>query len=552
MYTLITSYKSTLASKSSQVTTETLRKVAQGLCMVAKLENEYCKKLVDIYLPTIAQVLQKNCNITPNQICSMVFSPIQCVEQHSAELSPKPVVLSDRPTKLPIAKHSSNLPPIKILHITDIHYDPEYKQGVESLEVAKRCKNTFGCCRTAPSAGATENYWGNYHFCDTPKHLLETTLKQIAAKHPDINLIYLTGDLLRHHITEIDFETLKRDSSYVLDLFISTFRNVPILFAYGNHDTNVFGAFSSALVNTKDGGQANVYSFYQQWIKELWNNGKLIDNLKIPPKTEGYYTVKFTGKFRVIVLNSNIAYIYNWWMLVEHFYAAELQWLQNVLARAESRQERVHILSHIPPNHPTLLHGWSREYQRIVERYSGTIVAQFNGHSHFDEFAMFYDSRDLSKPISVAWNGGALTPHVYNNPNYHIITLDPKNLGVSQLESYYLNLAEANENPRRDLNWKLLFNMTDTYGLENLSLESLDRFVQCLAADESVSQQYWANKVKKSPRVKRPLTAECRAALICDIVTTDVRNSSKCEELAGKYRSGWGSANVKLCPMDGM
>lgn len=37
---------------------------------------------------------------------------------------------------------------------------------------------------------------------------------------------------------------------------------------------------------------------------------------------------------------------------------------------------------------------WSRNYYQIVERYEGTIKAQFFGHTHADEFAVFYDSKE--------------------------------------------------------------------------------------------------------------------------------------------------------------
>ena len=46
----------------------------------------------------------------------------------------------------------------------------------------------------------------------------------------------------------------------------------------------------------------------------------------------------------------------------------------------------------------------------VVYRYESTISAQFFGHTHFDEFELFYDPEDLSRPVNVAYMGPSVTP----------------------------------------------------------------------------------------------------------------------------------------------
>lgn len=77
--------------------------------------------------------------------------------------------------------------------------------------------------------------------------------------------------------------------------------------------------------------------------------------------------------------------------------ATELQWLIYELQTAEFSGEKVHIIGHIPPGHSDCLKIWSRNYYAIVNRYEATITAQFFGHTHFDEFEVFYDPNDLGK-----------------------------------------------------------------------------------------------------------------------------------------------------------
>lgn len=77
--------------------------------------------------------------------------------------------------------------------------------------------------------------------------------------------------------------------------------------------------------------------------------------------------------------------------------ATELQWFIYELQCAEFANEKVHVIGHIPPGYSDCLKVWSRNYYKIIERYESTITAQFYGHTHFDEFEMFYDPQNPSK-----------------------------------------------------------------------------------------------------------------------------------------------------------
>lgn len=86
-----------------------------------------------------------------------------------------------------------------------------------------------------------------------------------------------------------------------------------------------------------------------------------------------------------------------WLLLNSTDPATELQWFIYELQSAEFSNEKVHVIGHIPPGHSDCLKVWSRNFYKIISRYESTIVAQFYGHTHFDEFEMFYDTNDLGK-----------------------------------------------------------------------------------------------------------------------------------------------------------
>lgn len=66
---------------------------------------------------------------------------------------------------------------------------------------------------------------------------------------------------------------------------------------------------------------------------------------------------------------------------------------------------------------------WSREYRRIIDRFHRIISGQFMGHSHRDEFNVFY-ARNTDFAINYAWNGGATTTYSNVNPNYILYYVD--------------------------------------------------------------------------------------------------------------------------------
>ncbi len=90
-----------------------------------------------------------------------------------------------------------------------------------------------------------------------------------------------------------------------------------------------------------------------------------------------------------------------------------IQWLQY----AEDHEEKVHIIGHHPPRSCLPSFGWNFyaivnrlviENDRILSveificfRYENTISGQFYGHTHYDEFLMFYDEVDRKRPVSM-------------------------------------------------------------------------------------------------------------------------------------------------------
>lgn len=135
-------------------------------------------------------------------------------------------------------------------------------------------------------------------------------------------------------------------------------------------------------------------AFYKD-INKLWSRWLPVNTSETVRRGAFYSTVVRPG-FRIISLNMNVCYNYNFWLLQNSADPmSQLQWLINELQMAESANEKVHIIGHIPPGSKDCLKIWSHNYYEIVARYEKTIMGQFFGHTHHDEIELFYDPKNL-------------------------------------------------------------------------------------------------------------------------------------------------------------
>lgn len=108
---------------------------------------------------------------------------------------------------------------------------------------------------------------------------------------------------------------------------------------------------------------------------------------------------------------------------------------------------------------------WSENFYRIVTRYENTIIAQFYGHTHADEFQMFYDPEDMSKnkmekkrlrpnlkkplnftgrPVNIAYLGPSVTTFENHNPAYRIYHLDGDHNDSTGVRRRRQNICSSN------------------------------------------------------------------------------------------------------------
>lgn len=255
-------------------------------------------------------------------------------------------------------------------------------------------------------------------------------------------------------------------------------------------------------------------------------------------KRGGYYTVLVRPGYRIITLNNNVCYNTNWWVMYNlKQQAVQLNWLHSMLLAAEMAGEKVHLLLHQPTGVRTCYSPWAREFHKIVDRFHRTIVAQFNGHTHNDEFNLFYAREGGQQhAVSVGWNGGSTSTFTNRNPGYRVYSVDRETLEVNDAITYWYNVTEANETPEKSPIWRKLYSFRETYDLEDLSPASLNQLVYRFAEDKTLLKTYWEYRRRLAdPILKQGCDNDCLFTFLCRIVENIFNDLKKCDELREIY-----------------
>ncbi|XP_034554572.1 acid sphingomyelinase-like phosphodiesterase 3b [Notolabrus celidotus] len=410
-------------------------------------------------------------------------------------------------------------------HITDQHWDPTYNlAGNPELVCASSGK------RPAASAGV----FGDYA-CDSPWHLINSSVYAMKDILPDPDFIVWTGDDTPHVPNEdLGEEAVLSIISNLTHILNQVFPNTKVYSALGNHDYHP----KSQLPATQN------YMYDQ--IAEMWKDW-LEPESQITFKKGGYYTEKLLGRtgFRMLVLNTNLYYDQNKLTADMVDPAGQFSWADQVLTEAAKNKEKVYIIGHVPPgffekkrSKPWFTPEFNKQYVHLIQKHHSVILGQFFGHHHTDSFRMFYnsDGKDPSvsagSPISTMFLSPGVTPWKTtlpgvmdgaNNPGIRVFEYDTDTLLVKDLVTYYLNLTHANAARGR---WEKEYRLTESFRVPDASPSSMHQVLEHIAKDPCYLQKYYDFN-----SVSYDLTecdSDCRVDHVCAAREVDFQRYEQC------------------------
>lgn len=488
-----------------------VEKFTYHFCLAAKIQSpDVCANVTKLFNHEVVKVLS-NGVLTPDQICGYMtknacgsfHNPLADWEVNlnvSESLSTYEI---ERLRESQGLSKKSVLKPYRIVQISDTHVDLKYEPGSASV-----CDKPL-CCHSDSRPLGNETipagYWGSYGACDIPMHTFESTLnaiRDVMTREGSIDYLIWTGDIQPHDVWEQSRSAASATYDAVFAKIFEQLPGITVLPTFGNHEMVPVDSFSpSNLLNI---AREDSPEWLYKKISRFWSRWLPKDTINTVTK-DGFYATMVRPGLKVVSLNTNFCHNVNFWLYINSTDPGnQLQWLIHELQLSELLHENVHIVGHIPPGGIDCLRVWSKNFNRIVQRYSRTISAQFYGHTHTSGFEVFYDSTELQrfersndlkdytanqslrpKPVSVAFIGPSVTSFIGLNPSFRIYTIDPAQRFMPvDFSTYYMNLTEANlKGANHEPEWTAVPSFAKDFGLKDISPASLHNLL-LNAADE--------------------------------------------------------------------
>uniref|UniRef100_G1S6I2 Sphingomyelin phosphodiesterase n=1 Tax=Nomascus leucogenys TaxID=61853 RepID=G1S6I2_NOMLE len=495
--------------------------MAIKLCNLLKIAPPaVCQSIVQLFEDDMVEVWRRSV-LSPSEACGLLLgSTCGHWDIFSSWNISLPTV--PKPPPKPPSPPAPGAPVSRVLFLTDLHWDHDYLEGMDP-----DCAHPLCCLPDSglPPMSRPAGYWSEYTKCDQPLRTLESLLSGLGPAGP-FDMVYWTGDIPAHDVWHQTRQDQLRALTTVTALVRKFLGPVPVYPAVGNHESTPVNSFPPPFIEGNHSSRWLYEAMAKAW--EPWLPAEALRTLRIG----GFYALSPYPGLRLISLNMNFCSRENFWLLINSTDpAGQLQWLVGELQAAEDRGDKVHIIGHIPPGH--CLKSWSWNYYRIVARYENTLAAQFFGHTHVDEFEVFYDEETLSRPLAVAFLAPSATTYIGLNPGYRVYQIDGNYSGSSHVvldhETYILNLTQANI-PGAIPHWQLLYRARETYGLPNTLPTTWHNLVYRMRGDMQLFQTFWFLYHKGHPP-SEPCGTPCRLATLCAQLSARADSPALCRHL---------------------
>ncbi|GMS83288.1 hypothetical protein PENTCL1PPCAC_5463, partial [Pristionchus entomophagus] len=496
-------------------------------CVTIDLWQPYvCDAMIDSYADQLYFVLERVV-FTPEELCGIF------VDDCGTTVHPLKVLwnLTIPGGKPPVKAWPTVTAPKKtqrVLHLSDIHVDREYTIGAEadckviSLNVPTTSlspvymKINVNAAEYGTKIKVPAGKWGAVYACDIPYRTFDAAMRHISQTHKDVDYIVITGDMEAHDQWAYTKEKTQANLANVTQVLNNYFPNTPIYESVGNHEGVPMDAMAPHNMEEYDTrGPTWLYnSLADNWKK--WITRESVKGVQY----RASYVERPSPGLKLISINSVYCSVWNFYIYLNQTDPdGTLTWLVDELLDSEKRGEKVHIISHIPAGDDYCLKGWAHNFYEIVNRFENTIAAQFYGHTHWDQFQVYYEeSNPAGRPTHFNFITPSITTYWYSNPAYRIYTIDGGYEGASytvlDAETYTTDLDEANAKDQEP-KWFLEYTTKDAYGLPDLSPASWAALIDRLVADDELFKKYHWYFYRSSYEDNCVNDPVCRQSYIC-------------------------------------
>jgi hypothetical protein len=382
------------------------------------------------------------------------------------------------------------------LILADIHFDPYADPSLVSQLAASPVDQWKSILETSKISRFST--YGK----DTNYPLFKSALEKAVQLDGDCDYVLVNGDYISHHFRADFTQNLHGDDKAYQDFVLKTvvfvsrqiqqaFPRVPAYFCLGNNDSDC----------DDYGGITPDTPFLPTLAKE-W---AVVAQDPAAVKTflqGGYYTVPYPNlKGRFVVFN-DVSWSLKYAAACNEpgtIGADEMNWLLGVLKEARAKNERITLITHMPPGingrnasehtdrnakpqHTYYEEGYLWPFLNALAPYRDLIDGEYTGHTHMDDFRVLVDKQ--GKPAFFTHIAPAVSPVHHNNPGFQVMLYDQKNGMTRDMATYYLPLDQSAPE------WKLEYDFNDAYSLPAYGIDGLISLAHAIENDPVVRAKF--------------------------------------------------------------
>ena len=299
------------------------------------------------------------------------------------------------------------------------------------------------------------------------------------------DMLFWTGDNIAHDIWN---QTAHKNAEYTIKIsewLQKHLGDIPVFPTPGNHE---FFPVNAMNFDEQDEVMDQLAAIWKRWLDD--ESFELF-------KKYGYYSMPMKGNkefwdgYRVIALNTETCNHQNWYLFSQLNDPADmLKWVEKEFQQLEDNGEKAFVIGHVKPGEDACLYEWSMRYRALIERYQHVIAANLFGHTHTEDLNLVSDT--TNKDIThLVFTPGSLTTYSNHNPQFRIYDIDYETGYPVKAHKYFFNITAANLG---DPKWEKQYEITEEYGLKDMSPQSFLNLTNKFKDEEGVATQYLWNQ----------------------------------------------------------
>jgi len=288
--------------------------------------------------------------------------------------------------------------------------------------------------------------------------------------------VIITGDFVAHNQLDTN-STITTFNAAFNQITAANTNNVPVFVTIGNED--FWPDYS---------GMDKCYASQLDAMWHVWEGVWIPSGSDATFKKFGGIAYDaFNNALKVISINTVMYHTRNHYFKDDTDPCGQFAWLDQELTSAESNNQRVWIIGHIPPFYFFWYDQFQSAFLSMMQNHIGVIDGTYWGHTHDDRFF-------VSEPITGLFGmvASSITPNP-PNPSARVlsVSLTGSSFAVKDYKQYYLDLKKANA--AAHLSFATQYSFSSQYQLGSPSYQAYSALTAAMALNMTLYNVYEKN-----------------------------------------------------------